>query len=374
MHRMKDKKKKIIILVITIVAIVVVGIYFFMKYRTYHIVELTMTYENNNTDNANYIHCFGNILRYGRDGIALLEKDGGEIWNQSCQMSNPIVEMCGDSVAVGDKGGTSILVFEKKGLKGEIKTTKPIEKIAVSSQGIVCAMLKDDENPLVMCYDAVGNKLVEHKVLPKTMGYPIDVALSTDGKTLLVSYLYTGEEEVTTKVVYYYFGDDNTEKDDYQVYQQDFAGSVIPVTAFLTKDISILVADNGLIFFKGLKEPRETARINIDTEIQCVGYGEKLVAVVVDSNGATDYKLNIYNKKGKLLSSVDIEKEYTGIKVTNNQVILYDGQTCGIYLKNGVCKYQGNLEQKVLEMYPLGGLNKYMVINTSGFYELRLVE
>ena len=36
-------------------------------------------------------------------------------------------------------------------------------------------------------------KLVNNKVTPKTMGYPVDVSISSDGNTLLVSYLYTEE-------------------------------------------------------------------------------------------------------------------------------------------------------------------------------------
>ena len=373
MHGMKDKKKKIILLAILVVIAASVGIYFLIKYQTYNYVELTTVYENNNTDNSNYVQCLDGVLRYSRDGVVLLSEKGDEIWNQPCQMSNPMVEMCGESVAIGDKGGTSIFVFQKNGLKGEIQTTKTIEKFAVSSQGIVSAILKDDEMPLVMCYDAVGNKLVEHKVIPKNMGYPVDVSLSEDGNTLLVSYIYTEGIEVTSKVSYYYFGDGNATK-DYQVYQKDFGHTVIPVTAFLKHDISLLVADNALIFYKGLQELEETARVELKTEIQSVAYNEELVAVLLKKDNATDYKLHIYNTKGKLLSSVNVDKEYENMKIAGEQVILYDGQACSIYMKNGVQKYEGNIDQKIMEIFVLGGLNKYMVINANGFFEVRLAK
>ena len=373
MHSMKDKKKRIILLMIGIIFAVIVGMYFVIKYQTCNHVETTTVYENSSTDNSNYAQCFDGVLKYGRDGIALYTKKGDEIWNQPCQMNHPTVEMCGESVAVGDKGGTSIFVFQKNGLKGEIHTTKTIEKFAVSSQGIVSAILKDDEMPLVMCYDAVGNKLVEHKVVPKNMGYPVDVSLSEDGNTLLVSYIYTEGIEVTSKVSYYYFGDGNAAK-DYQVYQKDFGHTVIPVTAFLKHDISLLVADNALIFYKGLQELEETARVKLKTEVQSVAYNEELVAVLLRKDNATDYQLNIYNTKGKLLSSVNVDKEYENMKIAGEQVILYDGQTCNIYMKNGVQKYEGNIDQKIMEIFALGGLNKYMVINASGFFEVRLAK
>lgn len=370
---MKDKKKKIILLIVLVAIVAIVGIYFLIKYQTYNYVEITTIYENNSTDNSNYVQCLDGVLRYSRDGIVLLTEKGDEIWNQPCQMSNPTVEMCGDSVAIGDKGGTCILVFQKNGLKGEIQTTKTIEKFAVSSQGIVSAILKDEEMPLVMCYDAVGNKLVEHKVTPKNMGYPVDVAISEDGNTLLVSYIYTEGSEVVSKVSYYYFGDES-KGNDYQVYQKDFDNAVIPVTAFLKNDISLLVADNALILYKGLQELEEITQVELKTEIQSVAYSEELIAVVLRKDNATDYKLDIYNTKGKMLSSVDVDKEYENLKIAGGQVILYDGQACSIYMKNGVKKYEGNIDQKIMEIFTLSGLNKYMVINASGFYEVRLAK
>ena len=373
MRDMKDKRKKVILLTILVGVVAIVGIYFLIKYQTYNYVELTTVYENSSTDNSNYVQCLDGVLRYSRDGVVLLTEKGDEIWNHPCQMSNPTVEICGDSIAVGDKGGTSILVFQKNGLKGEIQTTKTIEKFAVSSQGIVSAILKDEETPLVMCYDAVGNKLVEHKVIPKNMGYPVDVAISKDGNTLIVSYIYTEGIQVTGKISYYYFGDENNAK-DYQVYQKDFDNTVIPVTAFLKNDISLLVADTALIFYKGLQKIEETVRVEFKTEIQSVAYNEELIAVLLRKDNATDYTLHIYNTKGKMLSSVDVDKEYENLKIADGQVVLYDGPACSIYMKNGVKRYEGNIDQKIMEIFTCTGLNKYMVINASGFYEVRLAK
>lgn len=367
------KKKKIIVLVATVILIAgIVGLYFLIKYQTYNYIEITNTYENNSKDNANYMECPDGILRYSRDGVALLTKEGEEIWNQPCQMNNPIVEMRGESIAVGDKGGTSILVFQKKGLKGEIQTTRPIEKLSVSSQGIVSAILKDEEIPLVMCYDAKGNVLVEHKVSLSSMGYPVDVAISEDGNTLLVSYLHTEGNNVISRVSYYYFGDE--EAKDYQVYQEDFVDKVVPVTAFLNRDTSMLVADDALIFYEGLKKPKKVARVKMKSEIQSVAYHDELVAVLVKNNGEAAYKLQVYNINGKMLSESDVDREYTSMKVTDDKIIMYDGQLCSVFLKDGIHKYEGNTDENILEIFPIGGFNKYMMINARGFYEVRLAK
>ena len=367
------KKKRIIALAaVVIVLAAIIGIYFFVKYQTYTYIETTNTYENNSKDNANYKYCRDGILRYSRDGVALLTDEGEEVWNQPCQMGNPVVEMCGESIAVADKGGTSILVFAKKGLKGEIQTTRPIEKFAVSSQGIVSAILKDEEVPLVMCYDAKGNVLVEHKVSLNSMGYPVDVAISEDGNTLLVSYLNTEGDEIVSHISYYYFG--NAETADYQVCQENFKNTVVPVTAFLDKDTSLLVTDRALVLYDGLKKPKESVRITIKSEIQSVAYSDELIAVLVKSDGEAAYQLQVYHVNGKELCAVDVDREYTSMKVIEDKIIMYDGQLCSIFLKNGIHKYEGNTDENILEIFPISGLNKYMMINASGFHEVRLAK
>ena len=142
----------------------------------------------------------------------------------------------------------------------------------------------------------------------------------------------------------------------------------------MKNDISLLVADNALIFYKGLQELEEITRVDFKTEIQSVAYSEELIAVVLRKDNATDYKLNIYNTKGKMFSSVDVDKEYENLRIADGQVILYDGQACSIYMKNGVKKYEGSIDQKIMEIFTLSGLNKYMVINASGFYEVGLAK
>ncbi len=374
MYSMKKKKKIIILVIAVFLILVAVGSYFYIKYQTYNYIEITKSYENNSTNNSNYKHCLGGILKYSRDGVAFLSEEGKEIWNQPCQMGNPVVEICEDSVAVGDKGGTSILVFQEKGLKGEIHTTRPIEKFSVSSQGIVSAILKDDEIPLVMCYDAVGNVLANQNVSLTTMGYPIDVAISCDGETQMVSYLYTEENVMKTKIAYYYFGEYDEDNKEHQVLETEYENAIIPVVTFLDESNSLLVADSAIYFYTGLKKPETVAEVEFQDEIHSVAYNDDMVAVLVKSRETSDYKLNVYDLKGEVLMSADIEKEYSEMKVADDKIILCDGQSCCIYVKDGIRKFEGNVDENILEIFPIGGLNKYMMINASGFHEVQLAK
>lgn len=361
------------ITLILLVIILAVGIYIYRNTK-YEFAQVVTSYQNESTNDGNYIEYASGVLEYSRDGIAMLTKEGEEIWNQPCQINNPMAAVCKDAAIVADQGGTNIYVFQKDGLKGEIQTTRPIEKATVSAQGIVTAILQDEENPRVMCYDAKGNILVEHKASFANTGYPVAIALSQDGKVLAVSYLFTQGNGVASRVAFYHFGGMGEGKKDYQVAQKEYSDTIIPTVSFVDKDTSLFVTDQSIIIYEGLEEPEEKMVIKIDKEIQSVAYDEKHVALILKNSGETGYELRMYGINGKQLMSAFVEGEYTDIKVSDGQVLLYDESKCAIYNDIGVCKFEGALEMQVIDMFAISGFNKYMVISANGFQEIQLAK
>lgn len=366
------KNKIRILLCAVVVTVIILGTYFYLKYLTYHNAYVTGSYQNESTDTYSYKEFADSIFRYNKDGAALLDKKGKEIWSQPYQMANPMIDICKGTLVIGDKGGTGIFVFQKDGLKGEIKTPRPIERMTVSEQGIVGTVLKDGETPRVVCYDAKGSVLVEHKASLVNTGYPIDIAISQDGNMLLVSYLYVKGGSGTTKIVYYNFGKAGEGKQDHQVFQAEYQNEIIPSVMFTDYNTSVAVGDEKLLFFKGKDVPEPAQMVKIDKEIKAMAYSEEYVALVLKNSGKTGSELCLYNMNGKQTMSVNFEGEYNNIKITGNQVLLFDGNKCSIYNSAGVHKYEGELEGNILEMIPIMGFNKYLVISTNELQEVQL--
>lgn len=378
MEEKKTKKKmrlwKRLAIIFTVLLIAVgVGVYVYTHMEYKHI-QVIKNYETKTNGNGKYISFADGILEYSKDGIALLTKKGEEIWNQPCQMGNPMAQVCKEAAVVADKGGTAIYVFQKSGLKGEIKTTRPIERISVSEQGVVAAILQNEETPMIMCYDAKGNVLVEHKASFKNTGYPVDLAISENGQTLVVSYLGTKGTGISTKVIYYYFGGEEKEKKDYEVLHKEYLDSIAPKTIFLNQKTSLIVMDNALVFNEGLKNPKEVATVKVKREIESVAYNEKYVALLLKNSGESGCELQLYQTSGKQKMNVKLEGEYTSIKLIDEQVVLSDGNKCVIYRTDGVRKFAGDLEMNVLDICPIMGMNKYMIITAKGFQEIRLIK
>ena len=273
-----------------------------------------------------------------------------------------------------DKGGNDVVIFQKDGVKGEIHTTLPIEKATVSSQGIVCAVLKDSSSPKIVCYDTAGNILVEHKTSLTGTGYPMDVAISPDAEVMQVTYLYTQDGSVTSRVVYYNFGSAGEQETDHQVTQEEYKGTLMAEGFFMNQKISAVVGDNMLTIYQGESVPKETSQIKIDKEIKSVFHDNKYIGLVLKNEGKGGYELRLYNTSGKQTLSKDFTGDYGNVKLSGGQVIMYDGNNCSIFLKSGIQKFEGEIETNIREIFPTMGVNKYIVINANGMENVRLVK
>ena len=161
------KVKKRIKTTVTILAFVfaLISSYLLVKLQTYTSLQTLQSYKNKETESSDlkYLQYADGMLKYGRDGIAYINKKGVEQWNQSYQIKDPVINVSGKAMAVAERGGNDIYVMDEKGAKGEIHTNYPIEKIAVAENGIVSTILNNENSPMVVCYDATGNVLVEHR-------------------------------------------------------------------------------------------------------------------------------------------------------------------------------------------------------------------
>ncbi len=375
---MKINKKAVVLLVLVIAITATTAAYYYMKNTTYSSVQVVEKHGSIGTDNGHYIQYGDSVLKYSKDGVALFTQEGEQLWNQPCQMSNPIAEVSAGkekaSFVIADKEGTSIQVFRESGLRGEIQTPRPIEKVAVSEQGIVAVILQDGETPQILCYDAKGNILVKHVASLENTGYPMDISISPDGNVLLVSYLCIEGNVMSTKVVYYNFGEAGEDKPDHLVAQKEYQDIIVPTTAFISEKKSLLISDQSFIIYDGLEQPEEEKAIELEKEIKSVAYNEEYIVFVLKNEDTAAYELRIFGAGGVQLGSTMFEGEYSNIKIADDEIIMFATNRCAIFNEKGRCRYQGTLENSIISIIPIRGLNRYMMISTSGFEEVQLVK
>lgn len=372
LNQIKSNKKIVVGIVALILAIIaiVLALYF----RTYTAVRVLKTYRIGNAADNNYEEFLDGVLKYSRDGVSYLNQNGEEQWNQPYQMKSPFVDVNKESVAIADRGGNDIVVFGKEGVKGEIRTTLPIERIAVSKQGIVAAVLKNESSPRIICYDTAGNVLVELKASLTGMGYPLDIALSSDGATMQVIYLSVNNGEMISKVCFYNFGKEGEDKTDHKVLEKEYKDSVIAAGFFVGESTTAVVGDNCLTIFKGKDVPKEKISVSVKGEIQSVFHSDKYIGLILKNEGNGGYELQLFNSSGKEVLSETFEGTYKSVKISGNQVIMYDGKKCNIFTRNGIHRFEGEMGNNILEIFPIKGINKYIVMNANGMETIRFVK
>ena len=370
----KSKFRRRVMIGIACVLAATVAVFLIIHLQTYTLAQVTDTYKISGVSENSYEEFAGGVLKYSRDGISYLNQKGEEQWNQPCQIKSPFVNVNQMSAAVADKGGNTIMIFQKDGLKGEIQTTLPIERLSVSEQGIVSVILKNESAPSIVCYDTAGNILVEHQASLVGTGYPLDVSISADATVMQVIYLRVQEGKLESRVGYYNFGEKGEEQTDHEVASKEYKNSVAVTGFFLNQSVSAVVGDNCLTLFKGKEVPEEVTTVTIEKEIQSVFHNEKYIGMILKNEGKEGHELCLYNTAGKKVMSKEFTGSFKNAKISGSQVILYDGKKCSIFLRSGVKKFEGEMNNEIFEIVPVMGVNKYIVMNANGMESIRLVK
>lgn len=368
----KDKKDKIKIAIVIVVVLLLVG-YAQVKLGIRTHMDVINIHNDEGANNNQYESFQGNYLRYGKDGMALVDAKMNEIWNVAYQISNPMVVKQGNALAVADRNGNQIIVVDADGIKGEIYTNLPIEKISVSNQGLVLAQVKDDTSSQILCYDNIGNIILEHQVSVNTMGYPLDAAISFDGTRMMVTYLNYSEGVIESSYKCYSLDNPDATGDDRVIASGEMKGTILPTTFFAGKTSAIVVGDDRIFFVDTDKRDAEHKEVLIENEISSIAFEGDYLAVATKSNdGLNESRLLIYNKDAKLTGDVSYEGSYTNIKIVDKTILLYEGERCKIFSIKGTEIFDGEYSGEIISIFPVSIFNKYLLIGKEDIVDVRL--
>lgn len=369
-RKVRLAKIRRVLTLLILISLAVCGTYLLLDNQTYARARTAAEYPIDISDTSSYAQFADGIVRYNRDGVVFLNRKNEEQWIQPTQLQNPTICVKDNAFAVADNGGNSILVFTREGLKGEIETTLPIEKIAISDQGIVSAILRNENSPQIISYDATGNILVEQQVTVSTTGYPVALEMSDDGNMLAVSYLYTEGTAIKSKVIYYNFGETGQERTDNIVMSEEYDNTVMAEIFFMGDDRSIVVGDDRFVIYRGKEVPEKQKEIMLDQEIQSVFHSDRYIGFILLNQEKSGYELRLYSRLGEQVLSREISGKYSNVKIDGSEVIMFDGSRCCIITASGIVKFEGDLNVEALEIFQAPGINRYYMMSVD---ELRVI-
>lgn len=376
-HRFRHWKK--IGIALLIVAALAGLVTMIVEKRVYHRYKVVASSQNEDTVATDYVHMGNGILKYTNESASYVSRKGEVLWNQTYEMSDPVLEQCDDTVVIADIKGTSMYMFNKDGLIGSIETALPILKSKVAKQGVVAAILEDGEKTWVNFYSSDGSIIAENQTRIDSPGYPTDIAISPNGLIIMVTYLYVENGAATSYVAFYNFGDAGQNEIDNIVSGYTYEGILVPQIEYLTESTALAFREDGFSIYKGKQIPDEREVITCEQEIISTFFNEEHIGIVYKNDGKDDsakdavkaFTMEVYDITGKLEFSKDFDIQYKDIKLNDDMVIMHnDSQVCLMSLK-GVEKFNGNLEEGSIRSLSKVDSNRYMVVTDTGVHTIK---
>lgn len=308
------------------------------------------------------------MVKYSKDGVAMTNKSGSVLWNQTYEMASPTMTSAGDYVAVGDIGANTIYIFNEYGQLGRVSTDVPIQEIQISEQGVVAAVLSDTSSNYINLYDKQGNSLGSIKASLDNTGYPLAIALSPDASKLAVSYLIVKSGSMQSRIVAYDFSD---VEGDHLLDTQELEG-LYPKAAFLDSREVVLFGEKGFVLYQADSKKIETQE-NFESEINSVFCtNQKLGFIFKNEDDNGKYRMEIYNKAGKKSSTYYFDLDYSGMTADDDEVILYNDEEMLIYQMGGRVRFRGTFNTAVTGVMPSWEDGLYWLIDDQSLREIRI--
>ena len=308
------------------------------------------------------------MVKYSKDGVAMTNKSGSVLWNQTYEMASPTMTSAGDYVAVGDIGANTIYIFNEYGQLGRVSTDVPIQEIQISEQGVVAAVLSDTSSNYINLYDKQGNSLGSIKASLENTGYPLAIALSPDASKLAVSYLIVKSGSMQSRIVSYDFSD---VEGDHLLDTQELEG-LYPKAAFLDSREVVLFGEKGFVLYQADSKKIETQE-NFESEINSVFCtNQKLGFIFKNEDDNGKYRMEIYNKAGKKSSTYYFDLDYSGMTADDDEVILYNDEEMLIYHMGGRVRFRGTFNTAVTGVMPSWEDGLYWLIDDQSLREIRI--
>lgn len=308
------------------------------------------------------------MVKYSKDGVAMTNKSGTVLWNQTYEMALPTMTSAGDYVAVGDIGANTIYIFNEYGQLGRVSTDVPIQEIQISEQGVVAAVLSDTSSNYINLYDKQGNSLGSIKASLENTGYPLAIALSPDASKLAVSYLIVKSGSMQSRIVAYDFSD---VEGDHLLDTQELEG-LYSKAAFLDSREVVLFGEKGFVLYQADSKKIETQE-NFESEINSVFCtNQKLGFIFKNEDDNGKYRMEIYNKAGKKSSTYYFDLDYSGMTADDDEVILYNDEEMLIYQMGGRVRFRGTFNTAVTGVMPSWEDGLYWLIDDQSLREIRI--
>lgn len=369
-----DGDSRALIIRIVIIVAILIGLFFLVRliinsisHDSYEVVE--------SAEGAvgGLVRSFdGGLIHYSSSGVKYTD-DGELLWDQGYSMENPNIVLQDKYCIIYDKGGTSVVLLNSKGIVSTISTDYPVTEVGLSEYGVAAVMVQQDSASQIYFYDNTGGKLdVEIKnVLAKSSGYPLSMSLSPDGQGVALSLMFLDTGSMQTRISFINFkeGSDSTDR---VVGYFEYEDNVYPEVDYLSDSEVVAFGTDKVVFYSlsNPASPKISEEIVFEEEIKSVAVGDGH-ATVVSKAPEGGFVLTIFDGDGDVELEEPFAFDYNKMEIIDGYVMLYGGENALFATTSGYVKFCGAMEGQTTSIVPLGS-GKFMQFGTYGTRTIKL--
>ncbi len=367
--KLKAHRRTIRIVVILVVILIVaglIGVKLYLDGKEYTEYEVVNVKERVPGAVSEYVPYAKGFLKYNHDGATYIELNGSMIWNQPYELEDPTVCVGSHAACVYEKNGKKLYIMSDETAKMGVDVTVPIKRVSVSDSGVVAVLMEEAGVARIALYDSDGEQLANGELYSSNIGYPMDLAISNDGRLLMVTILSISEARISTNIIFYNFGNVGRNEVDNIVGTYTYDGIMVPRAEYLEGDYAIAVSTEEVLVFYGSQKPEEYARYPITGEAKAFFCGTDRFGFTFDDH------IDVYKpESGKVFTYKD-DFDKCNVSFMDDGEISAIGETrVSIYDMSGIRRFHSEEENGVI-MVKRSIATHYLFIYKDSITEVRL--
>jgi hypothetical protein len=357
-----------------ILALILVGVWLWTSLRTFTGYEVQSTSEQKDNSADKYASFLDNLIIYNNDGIVCRESEDELVWNQSFEMSTPIISICEGYLAVYDRGGTLIYIMDKDGPVRKIETSMSINRVCIANQGTIAVLMKEDDSSYVQIYDRKGSELASGRFYEENGSFPVDIALSADANKLAIDMIDVTDGNVTSSISFYNFGSVGQNEIDNNVGTYSYEDVFISEIAYVSADRMIAIGDNGFYVFEGSQKPSLKKEVGFEDEVQSVFRNNKYIGITYSNpEEEGSWHIKVYDMSGNVVMENDTDIAYEQVEfLDSNEICVRDAYSCDLFTIHSICKFSYTFEKSLYKILSGTDTQSYTIILDGEIKEVSL--
>ena len=373
-RRHRRKIVRVVVIVAAILIAIVAAVQLWNALRTYDSFEVVSSRQQKDGEAIRYDTFQGNMLEYDNDGVVCRDMDGEQVWNQSFEMTSPMVSICGDYLAVYDRTGTSVYIMSTSGLVKRIETATPINRVCIARQGTIAVLMKEDNVSYIKMYKKKGRELAGGEFYGEKGSFPVDIALSEDAKKMAVDMMDVTKGKISSTINFYNFGSVGQNEINNIVGTFTYEDIFISEIMYVGENRLFAVSDSGLLWFDGSQKPSLKKEVKFEQKIQSLFHNEKYVGVTYsDPEKENSWHIKVYDMNGSTVMENDTELAYKKIEfLDNNEVCVRDEMHCELFTIHSIKKFSYTFDKELYKVLSGTDAQNYTFVVSGEVEEVRL--